>query len=215
MFGLLRLTRNFLLLCLIAVLASAAACFVTAGRLLVDPGASRAVETADAIFVLSGSNADRWLEAYDLWREQRAPRIVLSPGLRDAGEQELARRGVRVPTGADIARAVLTRDLGVPATAVEIVQTPLDNTAAEATAIASLAAARGWTRVIVVTSLPHTRRTRIAMERALEPVGVAVQVRGSRYDAFSPSRWWRDRGDVRWIVTELPKLVAYKLGLGE
>ena len=51
--------------------------------------------------------------------------------------------------------------------------------------------------------------------RVLEPAGITVQVRGSRFDDFQPSRWWSDRGSIRWILMELPKLVAYRLGLGE
>lgn len=215
MFGFLRLTRKFLFFCLIAMFAIVAAVFVTAGRLVVDPGAMRDVEPADAIYVLSGTNAERWLEGYELWREKRAPVILLSAGSRDAGERELLRRGVHMPTGAEVARGVLVDQLGVPPEAVEIMPATVDNTAAEAGKLAKLAPARGWRRVVVVTSLAHTRRTRFAMERALEGTGVTVQVRGSRYDRFQPSGWWRRRDSMRWVLSELPKLAAYKLGLRE
>lgn len=213
MFGLLRLTRKFLLFCLIATIAIGAACVVMAGRLIVDPGATRDVEPADAIFVLAGSNADRWLEGYELWREKRAPLILLSPGFRDAGERELQRRGLHMPTGADVARDVLVEQMGVPPEAVEVAATPVDNTAAEATTLAEIATARGWRHVVVVTSLAHTRRTRFAMERALDGTGITVQVRGSRFDRFDPWGWWQRRGSARWVLSELPKLLAYKLGL--
>ena len=210
-----RLLRKFFLLLVIAVLAGSTACFVNAGRWLVSPEARTPAGDADAIFVLAGSEADRFLEGYELWREKRAPLILLSPGLRDAGSRELARRGIRMPSGADVSKEVLVQQLGVPASAVETIETELDNTAAEAAALRDIALARGWRRVIVVTSLAHTRRTRYAMTRALEDTGVEIQVRGSRFDDFQPSRWWADRGSVRWILTELPKLVAYRLGLGE
>lgn len=215
MFGLFRLSRKLFLFFAIVVLAVAAACFVSAGRLLVDPRALEPAAEADVIYVLAGADADRWLEGYDLWREKRAPLILLSPGFRDSAALELLSRGVRVPSGADIARDVLVEQLGVPPAAVEVVPTQLDNTAAESEAIAGLAASRGWRRVLVVTSLPHTRRTMFAMRRALDPGGVTVQVRASRYDEFDPSRWWTSRTSVRWILMELPKLAAYRLGLGE
>jgi uncharacterized SAM-binding protein YcdF (DUF218 family) len=211
----LRLLRKFLLLIVIAVLAGSAACFVNAGRWLVSPEARTEATQADAIYVLAGSDGDRLLEGYELWREQRAPLILLSPGFRDAGMRELQRRGVRVPRRVDTSRDVLVEQMGVPAGAVEILEGELDSTAAEAVALRAMAAARGWRRVIVVTSLPHTRRTGFAMARALEGSGVTVQVRGSRFDDFQPSKWWTDRGSARWILTELPKLVAYRLGLGE
>lgn len=210
-----RLFRKFFLLLVIAVLAGSAACFVNAGRWLVSPDARTPAGEADVIFVLAGTDADRFLEGYELWREKRAPLILLSPGFRDAGSRELGRRGLRVPTRADISRDVLVEQLGVPAGAVEIISGEFDSTAAEGVALGALAVERGWRRVIIVTSLPHTRRTGFAMTRALQHTGIAIQVRGSRFDDFQPTRWWSDRGSARWILTELPKLVAYRLGLGE
>lgn len=213
MFRLFRLTRTIVLLLVLLMLAGAAACFVNAGRMLVDPRAMETPRPADAIIVLSGSPADRWLEAYDLWREERAPVIVLSPGYRDGAARALQARGVHVPADHEIARDVMTRQLGLPQEAVRMLGGPLDNTAAEASATLALARAEGWKSVIVVTSLPHTRRTALAMHRVLTPAGVAVQVRGSRYDVFQAAQWWRSRANVRWVITELPKLAAYRLGL--
>jgi len=215
MFRLLRLTRTLFLLLVVVTLAGMAACVVNAGRMLVDPRAMEAPQPADAIVVLSGTDADRWLEAYELWREGVAPRIVLSPGYRDGGSMELARRGVHLPTGAELARDVMVTRMGVPAAAIEIFDGRFDNTAAESEETRRLATARGWTRVLVVTSTPHTRRTSLAMRRVLEPAGISVQVRGSRFDTFQASAWWQSRLSARWVLTELPKLAAYWLGMGE
>jgi hypothetical protein len=44
---------------------------------------------------------------------------------------------------------------------------------------------------------------------------VIVQVRGSRYDEVFPDRWWTHRRDLRYVTSELQKLVAYRLGLGK
>lgn len=215
MLRLFRFTRTLFLVILVAVLAGSAACLTQAGHMLVDPAARETPREADAIIVLSGSPADRWLEAYELWREKRAPRIVLSPGYRDGGSLELARRGIDVPTDVEIAMAALTQQLGVPSGAILELPGPLDNTAAEAAAVRGFAAARRWNSVIVVTSLAHTRRTALAMRRALEPAGISVQVRGSRFDAYQPARWWQSRASARWVLSEWPKLAAYKLGMGE
>lgn len=210
-----RLFRNLLLLLVVAVLAGSAACFVNAGRWLVTPEARTPATEADAIFVLAGSDADRFLEGYELWREKRAPLMVLSAGFRDAGSLELSRRGLVMPGRAEVSRDVLVDQLGVPPQAVELLAAEVDSTAAEASALRALALERGWRRVIVVTSTPHTRRTRFAMARALDGSGVDVQVRGTRFDDFQPEKWWGDRGSARWVLTELPKLLAYRLGLGE
>ena len=181
--------------------------------MLVDPAAHQQPQPADAIIVLSGTPADRWLEAYELWRSGVAPSIALSPGYVDEATAELQRRGLDVPRDVDIATRLMTGPLGVPRSAVIELPGPLDNTAQEATAVREAAARYGWTRVIIVTSTAHTRRTGIAMRRVLEPAGVHVQVRASRFDRFQASRWWRSRGSSRWVLTEWPKLVAYRLGL--
>lgn len=214
MFRLLRLTRTLFLLLLIVALAGMAACFVNAGHMLVDRDALQPASPADAIIVLSGAPTDRWLEAYEQWRDKRAPVIVLSPGSRDGGWLELARRGVRVPGEHDVARDVMSTQLGVPAQAIRFLEGPLDNTAAEAAAARAMAQREGWRRVIIVTSVPHTRRTTLAVRREFEPSGITVQVRGSRFDTFQASRWWRSRGTIRWVLSELPKLMAYRMGLG-
>jgi uncharacterized SAM-binding protein YcdF (DUF218 family) len=215
MFRMFRFARNAAFLLLLLVLAASGACVAAAGRLIVDPGATATPEPADIIFVLAGGvTADRWLEAYDLWREERAPAILLSRGYMDRAGHELRRRGVHVPDEAEIARDVMVRHLAVPPSAVSLLDVEVDNTADEAQAMGRAALERGWRRVIVVTSLPHTRRTALAMKRALEGSGITVQVRGSRYDGFSPWGWWRTRSGTRWVMAELPKLIAYRLGLG-
>lgn len=215
MFRLFRFTRTLILLILVALIAGAAACAVNAGRMLIEPAALQMPAPADAIVVLAGSEADRWLEAYELWREGIAPVIALSPGFQDPGSLELARRGIDMPTSMDIGRDLMISRMGVPERSVIMLPGPVDNTAAESEHTRRLAAAHGWRRVIVVTSVPHTRRTALAMRRVLNPAGIDVQVRGSRFDRFQPARWWQSRSSVRWVLTEWPKLLAYRLGVGE
>ena len=215
MFRLFRLTRTLVILITVALLAGAVACLSRAGHVLVHPSAQQMPREADAIIVLSGSQADRWLEAYELWREKRAPVIALSPGYPDGAVRELERRGIDAPTEADIARRIMIEQMGVPPGAIVEMRGPLDNTAAEAAATRALAQERRWDSVIVVTSLAHTRRTAIAMKRALEPAGISVQIRGSRFDRYEPAAWWRSRLSTRWVLTEWPKLAAYWLGMGE
>jgi hypothetical protein len=39
-------------------------------------------------------------------------------------------------------------------------------------------------------------------------------MRSTRYEAAEPDNWWRRRRDIRNVVAEVPKLVAYVAGLG-
>ena len=167
----------------------------------------------DAIFVLAGTQMTRPLEGADLYLEGYAPRLVLSREVLEPAFAIVDRRGAKMETVVERARDVLIR-LGVPATAILLPDRLHDNTAAEAITLRGLAQANHWRTVIVVTSKFHLRRARFAMDRELSGTGVKVIMRGSRYDNARPQRWWRQRGDIRDIMSEVPKFTAYALGLG-
>lgn len=184
--------------------------FPFAGRYLY---AEDPLEPADAIFVLAGARAERWLEAVDLYREKIAPIIVLSSGRGDPAELRLQQMGIRFPSDAELARDAMIQ-MHVPADAISILPTPVDNTAAEAGALRKLLAGAGWQRLMVVTSRYHTRRAAFAFRRELRGLPVRVLIRATRYDMSTPSRWWTNRADFRFVTSELQKLLAYRLGLG-
>jgi hypothetical protein len=58
------------------------------------------------------------------------------------------------------------------------------------------------------------RRVSIACRRALSGTGVEVMLRRSRYDEATPDRWWSKRSDIRFLASEVPKLIAYGIGAG-
>jgi uncharacterized SAM-binding protein YcdF (DUF218 family) len=186
-----------------------AVAWLSAGRLLVRQDQ---LGKADAIYVLGGSWANRWLEAVDLYRGGWAPLILLSAGGRESGELVLAARGVHVPGSAELGRDVMVRQLGLPASAVEVLPDDLDNTAQEAAAIRERAHLAGWHAVIVITDLASTRRAGYAFRRELGGA-LRVIVRAPRLDQFDGAHWWRTRSDFRTVFYEAPKLLAYWLGL--
>ena len=181
-----------------------------AGRYLVyqDP-----LEKADAVVVLAGARVQRWLEGADLFREGWAPHIVLSPGIIEDAEVRVRGMGIRFPTDAELARDAMLQ-MNIPAAAITTLPGSLDNTAQEAAAVHELATARHWSRVIVVTSKYHTRRARFAFVREFGGTNVRILMRPTRYDRSTPERWWTRRADVRYVSSELEKLIAYRLGLG-
>lgn len=193
-----------------AVALAGVATLPFAGRLLVveDP-----LQKSDAIVVLSGATAERWLEAADLYHEGAAPHVLLSPGRIDSAERIARERGVRLPSGADMERDALGQ-LHLPAEAISVMPGSVDNTADEAARCRQIANRHGWTRLIVVTSKYHSRRTRFAFRREFRGIPVTIIVRPSRYDEATPPRWWRSRNDIRHVVYEYEKLLLYRLGLG-
>jgi uncharacterized SAM-binding protein YcdF (DUF218 family) len=204
-----RLRRNLIIL--FALLAAGGLfAFDRLGRFMAseDP-----LTKADAIFVMAGTRIDRPLEAADLYLEGYAPRVVVT---RDFGERAIAaaaRRGVKVLSDFELATNAL-RDLGVPADALITPDRVHDNTAQEAQTLRALALQHSWHRVIVVSSRYHLRRVRLACRRELRGTDVEILVHGSRYDSAVPQRWWRRRGDLRLMLSEVPKLLGYALGFG-
>lgn len=181
-----------------------------AGRLLYHEDALR---RSDAVFVLAGSRIVRWLEASDLVNEGWAPEIALGGGYRETLEKNLLARGVRIPSEGEVAREALIQ-LGHPPDRVRILGYT-DNTAEEARMLQREAVARHWSRVIVVTSRLHTRRAGLAMRRAFAGTQTEIIMRASRYDDDEPAHYWRKRRTVRSLMSELPKLAAYWIGLGD
>jgi uncharacterized SAM-binding protein YcdF (DUF218 family) len=171
------------------------------------------IHKADVIAVLAGTQLDRPLEAIDLYKAGYAPSIVLTHETPERALGVVARRGVTLLVKADEARDAMIK-LGVPESAIILPARIHDNTAQEAQTLHELARQRGWHRIIVVTSPYHLRRAGFAIRRELKGTGVAVEMRGTRYEPANPARWWTSREDVRWVIDEVSKLVAYELGLG-
>jgi uncharacterized SAM-binding protein YcdF (DUF218 family) len=203
--------RLISVLILLAAAASGTYTFVQLGPFLTreDP-----LVKADAVFVLAGTRMVRPLEAADLYLEGYASQLVITRDLQEErAYRNLAGRGH--PFAADAERAQdLFLMLGIPGSAILIPDRNHDSTAAEAVTLRELAAQHGWRRVIVVTSRYHLRRARFAMRRELRGTGLEVTMRASRYDPMRSDQWWTRRAEIRWVASEVPKLVAYLLGLG-
>jgi uncharacterized SAM-binding protein YcdF (DUF218 family) len=202
--------RRILVTVVAALLASAAYSFIELGSFLAREDDLR---TSDAIFVLSGTKMTRPLEGADLYLKGYAPVLVMTRETIEPAVRVLRARGPAMPSDVERARDAFVQ-LGVPPTALILPDRIHDSTAAEAITLRELATRNGWHRVIVVTSMLHLRRAGFAMRRELRGTGVEVIMRGSRYDDATPARWWTNRGDIRDIIQEVPKLVAYLVGLG-
>ena len=203
--------RRYFWIVFVALLALGAIGFLRLGTLLVseDP-----VQASHAIFVLAGSVMNRPLEAAELYRAGAAKQIVITSDGRDYAAKVLEGKGVHYPTEAELQRKALI-EYGIPPAAIIVPPRIHDNTAQEARTLRELAQTNNWTRVIVVTSKYHTRRSGFAVRRELRGAGVTVIIRASRYDQSQPERWWWRRADIRFLLEEVPKLAAYLLGLGE
>ena len=202
--------RRVLLIAALVIAAGCALALYQLGAFLYD---EQPLQRADVIFVFAGTRMERALEAADLYTEKYAPLIVLTEQVPDGGVEALARRGIALPTEAELSRDAMIK-VGVPLDAIVIAPGIHNSTGQEAQTLRSLARVRGWRRVIVVTSKFHTRRAGLAARRELRAQNVDVIARGSRYDPTDPAHWWRSRTGVRWTLLETQKLVGYWLWLG-
>jgi len=172
------------------------------------------LQKADAIFVFAGTFVERPLEAADLYLDGYAPRVVITRSMRERQAYDAARRrGASLDDEFTVARDLL-RQLAIPDDAIIAPEKVHDNTAQEAATLRALALRERWSRVIVVSSKYHMRRVSLACDRALAGTSVQIIRRGTRYDPSIPGRWWQHRADIRWVVSEAPKVMVYALGLG-
>ena len=206
-----RSTRLWPALIALALVAGAAWRLVTLGHLLhhEDP-----LQKADVIFALAGARLERVAECGDLFLEGWAPRILLSRDVRDGGEIALSARGIPLWSQIDLQRDTLVK-MGVPAAAIEALETEQNATAMESDEVKRIAMSRGWRTVIVVTSKLHTARAALAMRRRFDGTGVQIVMRGSRYDPSDVDRWWITRGTFRFALFEAQKMLAYWIGAAD
>lgn len=192
---------------LVVLLVGAAAAIATAlpalGTWLVvaDP-----LVPSDAIFVLEGRTPSREVEAASLYHRRLAPVVGLS---RARDPLDVARTLARLPPIQDSASRVL-RTVGVPERAILRLDAEVQNTKEELAAIAEVARARGFRRIILVTSPSHTRRVRIIWDA--QATGVQALVYPSSYEKFDARRWWRSRHGVESMIHELGGIANFTLG---
>jgi uncharacterized SAM-binding protein YcdF (DUF218 family) len=146
---------------------------------------------SDAIVILGDDNyqGDRATRAAELFKAGMAPRIVASG------------RYLRpYATIAELEQHDLT-DRGVPSGAIVRFDQHAENTREEAVALAQLISARGWKRILLVTSNYHTRRSRYICERAF-PAGTILLVVAAPDSEYDPHSWWHTRAGVKIFAHE-------------
>jgi uncharacterized SAM-binding protein YcdF (DUF218 family) len=171
------------------------------------------LQKADAVIVLGGTMYERPMEAVELHKEGWAPRIYLFRQVADWGEQALIERDFPYTREVDLQIEVMGR-LGVPKDAIGILN-EANSTADEAADVLALVTREHFSRVIIVTSKQHTRRARLVMNRKMQPAGVSIVVRASRYDRADVDRWWGNRSTLRFTLFEMQRLLGYWVGVAD
>jgi uncharacterized SAM-binding protein YcdF (DUF218 family) len=157
------------------------------------------LQPATAIAVLSGNMPSRALEAAALYRQGYAREIWLThPGFTS---DALRVFGISYPSEDDFNIRVLRRQ-GVPGKAIRVLDAPIVNTAQELDVISSALQTRGGQKVIIVTSLAHTRRVHILWTKYFTSRGDAI-VHAVSDDQFAADHWWKNSGDMSQVTHEV------------
>lgn len=167
------------------------------GKFLVE---SDKLEKVDAIAVFSGDSGARTERAVELLKDGYADYLILSGGkvYDDVTMAELMKKHA-IKLGVDESKILIDNEAATT------------NENAEFTT--SIIEENNFKSVIVVTSDYHTRRSKLAMEKALENTlidgeEVMVRVTPSKEEKFT-TKWWTSGNSVLMVISEYLKLMGY------
>ena len=207
-----RLAATALLAAGLVVLAAAAhrPALRFVGRALV---VEDALAHADAVVIMAGGIPSREATAAGLYRNGWAPRVVLSNDFTPDRVRELIALGARRLDYQGESLFVLEKH-GVPPDAIVTLSVPIKTTETELRHVAETARARGWRRVILVTSPLHSRRVKLVWARQASG-GIEALIALEKEEAIPGDGWWLKRRQAEAILHEYLGLAAIYLGLSK
>ena len=155
---------------------------------------------ADAIVVFSGDNGPRTEKGVELLKEGLGDYLILSGGV----------------VYDDVTMAELMKNhalkLGVPENKI-LLDDKASTTHENAEFTKEIIEENNFKSVIVVTSEYHSRRSKLAMEKALENTlidgeSIEVMVAHSTEEKFT-SKWWTSGNSALIVISEYLKLMGY------
>lgn len=197
--------RRAILIILAALLAAGWVVARELGRWLVvqDP-----LDRSGAIVVLSGGLPYRAVEGAKIYREGIAPQVWLT---RSQEPAELEEWHIDYEGEETYDRKILIHE-GVPDSAIRVLDPIITNTVDEERAVFDKMRRSAVSRVIIVTSPPHTRRVR-TLWRNLAPNGLVAIVRAASTDPYDANHWWRNTKDALDVTREVLGLLNAWAGL--
>ena len=168
------------------------------------------LERADAIVVLAGGTPRREATAAALWKEGWAPHIIISRPLERPDLRELIDLGIRRFDLQGESRKAL-ETYGVPPDQIIAIPDISRTTEPELALVRDAARARGYRRLILVSSPEHTRRVKVIWSR--QPPGGPEAIVVPAREPFPFENWWRDRRAAESVLHEYLGHLAIALGI--
>jgi uncharacterized SAM-binding protein YcdF (DUF218 family) len=166
---------------------------------------------ADVIMIMAGSAAykERTQRAAELYREGRAPKIILTDDNQQGGWESDEQRNIPYQ---ELAGRTLRR-LGVPHAAIELVPGPVSSTYEESLLLRNYAEANGLHSVLVVTSPYHSRRALWTLRKNFSNTAITIGLEAAPpgWQSPSPATWWLHLRGWPLVAGEYVKLIYYRL----
>ena len=162
-----------------------------------------APEKADLMVVLSGSAFDRGNEGARLYNEGYAKRIICPGGNL---EEILLALGDTLYES-DVCKKDITRN-GVPDSLVTVLHYGT-STREEADTILGYCKEHHIKKIIVVTTLFHTRRAGNVYRKRFEKEGITVIMRGAHSSSYDENLWWQSEYGLIALNNEYMKTLYY------
>jgi uncharacterized SAM-binding protein YcdF (DUF218 family) len=168
-------------------------------------------ERVDAIVVVAGGTPSREAQAAALFREGWAPTVLVSRQAVPDRVQSLIDMGIR-PHDFQGESVLALQKYGVPRSAIVTLDQPVEISETELRAVVAAAKARGWRRVMLVTTATHSRRVRLVWSRE---AGGSIEGRiAVVHDECSAGQaWWRRRRCSEALLHEYLGLAALYLNV--
>lgn len=159
-------------------------------------------EHADVIVILGGGEQYRATKAAELYRAGLAP-LILIPQQPPRPTDVL---NITVPTHS-VNLQVLTAQ-GVPSSAIQLMETPVQNTKEEAEAVKVWAAKNHAQKILIPTDIWHTRRTHWIFQRTLGDKA-DITVVAVNPDEYTYDNWWQNEQGLIFFEVEVSKMIFY------
>jgi uncharacterized SAM-binding protein YcdF (DUF218 family) len=167
-------------------------------------------QKADVIVVLNGRDTERSLTAVDLYNKGYSNLIVMSIGYKQPGSDEFWKRvGGNFNGKVFFQRAI--EAMGVPEESFRFIGNGVTSTYDEAVATKEFLKKNGYRSILLVTSKWHSKRAYLTFRSALKNDEIKIVNHPSRYDAFRPDAWWKNRNDAEVVFDEYVRLIYYIL----
>lgn len=161
------------------------------------------LQTADAMFVLSGGGYDRGNEAVKLFKQGYIKQVICT-----GGNPVVELRVFNIDTlESDMTVANLKRQ-AVPA--ANIVQLKYGtSTREEADSILNYCRAQQLDSVIILSSLLHTGRVDKVFRKPFKDAGIELIIHGAPSSSFDEYHWWQSENGLIAINNEWIKTIYY------